>query len=240
MSETIVIVGSDSAIGRAVAAHYSASTLIHLNDELHNIKYLKQRVDELKAAHTSIDRLFFCHMQEPARTFTVTDEQFEQTFAYNYLSRHIISYGLGALITKSVVSIHRRSTDETVYIRDLELKNNYQKAKAETHIQRLIDLWTIHFHEKHNVLTIGFDAGNVKEDASFMTSMFAKSAVDAVAPLWPLLEQSPAVILANKDGQLNTSARAYHPGKAYEPFMETSRKLVIAQHTRTVLEAKEK
>lgn len=239
MTETIIIVGSDSAAGRAIAAHYSASTLIHVNDELHSIYVLKARIDDIKKEHATIDRVFFCHYIQPANTLTLTDEQFEHTFAYNYLSRHVISYGLGASIQKSVVSIHPRSTDDTVFIRDLELKNAYKKSTVATHIQRLVDLWLIHFHEKHAVLTIGYDAGNVKEEASFMTSMFAKSAADALVPLWPLLEQPAAVILANKDAQIDTSARSYHPGKAYELFMETNRKLVVAQHVCTVLDAKE-
>lgn len=72
-----------------------------------------------------------------------------------------------------------------------------------------------------------------------MTSMFSKSAADALAPLWPLLAQQHAVVLATGDTHIDTTARNYHPGKAYELFMETSRKLVIAQHNRTVLQAKD-
>lgn len=239
MTETILIVGSDNALGRAVAEHFAASTIIRIDDQLHNIHFLKTRIDALKETHDTIDRLFFCHYEKPASKLTLTDEQFERAFAYNYLSRHIISYGLGARVTQSVVSLHPHANDDTVYIRDLELKDGYKKSKVDTHIQRLLDLWTIHFHEKHNVLTIGYEAGSVKEEASFMTSMFSKSAADALAPLWPLLAQQHAVVLATGDTHIDTTARNYHPGKAYELFMETSRKLVIAQHNRTVLQAKD-
>lgn len=238
MTETILIVGSDNAFGRAVAEHFSASTIIRLDEQLHNITFLKQQVEKLKQAHDTIDYVFFCHREKATSQWTTTKENVERAFAYNYVSRHIISYGLGDRITKAVVSIHRRAKDETVYVRDLELKDSYQKSKANTHIRRLMDLWAVHFHEKHGVLTIGFDPGTVKERASFFTALFAKPAAVAFEPLWPLLEEEPSIVLVNGSERIDTTDRAYHPGKAYEVFMETSRKLVVAQHTQNVMQAK--
>lgn len=228
---TTMIIGATTALGQAVAQQTNG-TVISVPESFDTLQQLQQMIDEVKSQHTHIDTLYFCAYDMPSKQLTLLDH-FEESFFRQYITRFLWLYSMAPLLANSdtplVISFHPNGGDERLNFHDIELRNSYTQKLAAKHIPRLLDLALLHFHEKFDTIrTVAFDPGAIKEEQNFLMKLHAISAQDAVQHAQRFVETHTGnMLIGNTKGAVDITTHAYHPGKAYELYMETHRKLTI-------------
>jgi hypothetical protein len=176
--KTILTTGGASGFGKGIALHYlkkgdrviavgssSANGDIFLSEakgfgaeeravfikaDLSLKRENKRIIGEINERFTSLDMLVFCASKHSAE-YTETAEGIELTFALDYLSRFILSYGLKESLEKTdgpvVLNICGTGMKGEVNWNDLEHKEGFHAQKVMMHGSRLNDLSGVSFSQ---------------------------------------------------------------------------------------------
>jgi len=108
-------------------------------------------VEHIKEQFTTIDVLIFCATKHN-RIYTETKEGFESSFALDYLSRFILSYGLKEILETSsepmILNVGGTGMNGNVDWDDLQHKEHYEPQKVMMHGSRLNDLSGVEFAKR--------------------------------------------------------------------------------------------
>ena len=174
--KTILITGGASGIGKALAIHYlnkgqrviaigssskngdlfnsevkqlgAKERAIYIQADLSLVKENHRIIQEVKNHVIALDSLIFCAAKH-SKTYTETAEGLEFTFALDYLSRYILSYGLKELLeqadTPLILNICGSGMKGDVNWSDLQHKKKFSPQNVMMHGSRLNDLSGVAF-----------------------------------------------------------------------------------------------
>ena len=257
--KTILITGGASGLGKGVAMHYlkagrrviavgssQANGDIFLNEakldvadkaffiqaNLSLVKENQRVIKEVKERFPSIDMLIFCASKH-SKTYTETQERLEHTFALDYLSRFILSYGLKECLEKTenpvIMNVCGSGMSGAVNWDDLQHKNSFKTMKVMMHGSRLNDLSGVSFVQNDTAGKIKYmmynpwavkTPGMLGEFSSpvtrFIYKLIGKSVTQAAAIISKLLENQPALAFSayREHKKLNLSHPSYCPENA--------------------------
>ncbi|MFZ4861029.1 SDR family NAD(P)-dependent oxidoreductase [Sphingobacterium sp. Mn56C] len=175
-----------------------------------------------------LDGLIFCATKHN-KTYIETSEGLEFSFALDYLSRFILSYGWKEWLEKNnnpfILNICGTGLKGNVNWEDMQHKNSFVPLKVMMHASRLNDLSGVQFAKNDTVGKIKYilynpmavntpgmgDTGNLLFDLIF--KLMAKPVEKAIIPILELLENLPA-------GYLNSYTRRKQNSLKKETFDE--------------------
>jgi hypothetical protein len=180
--KTILITGGASGLGKGVALHYlkngdrviaigssekngesfyneakqigAEERAVYIQANLSLVKENQRIVKEIVNRFSSLDMVIFCATKH-SKTYTETQEKIELTFALDYLSRFILSYGLKECLERAenpiIMSVCGTGMKGAVNWNDLQHKNNFEAQKVMMHGSRLNDLSGVAFVQNDTV-----------------------------------------------------------------------------------------
>lgn len=161
--EKVIVIGSSLANGENYIKE--AKTLgaekraIFIKADLSLIDENLRVIEEVKNIVDSIDALIFCAAKHN-QIYTETKEGFESTFALDYLSRFLLSYGLKEHLEKSklpiILNICGTGMNGEVNWSDLQHKEKFKAQAVMMHGSRLNDLSAVGFHQNDSVKKIKY------------------------------------------------------------------------------------
>lgn len=108
MGNRIIVIGSSQKNGDAFLNEArqlgTNERAVFMQADLSLISENKRIVEEIKSRFPALDTLIFCATKH-SKEYTETAEGFELTFALDYLSRFILSYGLKECLEKTETPI---------------------------------------------------------------------------------------------------------------------------------------
>jgi len=268
--KTILITGGASGLGKGVAMHYlktgervvaigssktNGDTLyneakqlgatdraFYIQANLSLIKENERVVKEVKERFSSIDMLIFCATKH-SKTYTETQEGFELTFALDYLSRFILSYGLKECLEKTespiILNVCGTGMSGAVNWNDLQHKNSFKPMKVMMHGSRLNDLSGVSFVQNDTtkkikyimynpmaVQTPGMEAFS-NSITKFIYKIIGKSVNNATTIIVKNLNNPPNENLSayRENKKLNLSHSSYNPENAKRLYSLTTAQL---------------
>jgi len=269
--KTILITGGANGLGKGVAMHYlkkgdrvitvgsskdngdifyyeakrsgAAERALYIQANLSLVKENQRVIEIIKERFRSIDVLIFCATKH-SKTYTETQEGLELTFALDYLSRFILSYGLKECLEKTdcpvILNICGSGMMGAVNWNDLQHKNSFDALKVMMHGSRLNDLSGISFAQNDTVGKIKYIMYNpwavqtpgMREALSspimkLLFKVIGKSVNQAVIIIAKLLDNPPAVTLSayREHKKLNLSDAPYNPENAQRLYSLTTKLL---------------
>lgn len=242
--KTILITGGTNGIGKAIAMHYikkGARVIVvgssgvngeafrndakalgaedratYLQANLSLVKENERIVEEIKFQFHSLDTMIFCASKH-SKTYSETEEGFENTFALAYLSRFILSYGLKECLEKSenpvIFNVCAPGMKGEVNWDDLQHKNSFVTQQVSFHGSRLNDLLGVAFTKNDTVgkikyilynpwavQTTGvlelFDSPLMKNVMKLTYKIIGKPVEKAIIPIIELLYNPPVSSLS--------------------------------------------
>jgi len=253
--KTILITGGASGLGKGVAMHYlqagerviavgcskancdifynetkqldATDRAFYIQADLSLVKENQRVVEEVKERFQSIDTLIFCATKH-SKTYTETQDGFELTFALDYLSRFILSYGLKECLEKAespvIMNVCGSGMTGAVNWDDLQYKNSFNALKVMMHGSRLNDLSGVSFTQNDTVGKIKYIVYNpwaVKTPGmeafsspvtKFIYKVIGKSVSQAAMIIANLLDNPPTLTLSayRENKKLNLSHASYN------------------------------
>jgi len=181
--KTILITGGASGLGRGIARHYLANgyrviavgnsarngktfcseglqfgagteKAVFIQADLSLISENKRLIEEIKNNFPTIDMLIFCASRH-CNEYSETAEGLEFSFALDYLSRFLLSYGLKECLERTdnpvIMNICGTGMKGQVNWEDLQNKDSFNPMKVMMHGSRLNELSAVAFAEKDTV-----------------------------------------------------------------------------------------
>ncbi|SFB29067.1 NAD(P)-dependent dehydrogenase, short-chain alcohol dehydrogenase family [Amycolatopsis marina] len=153
--DTVIAIGSNETKGRSLVADAARTgfgdRLRFVRADLSSVAENQRVVTEISRDHPAVDALvLFANRQSPRRQETT--EGLEHTFALYYLSRYLLSRGLGPVLDASpdpvIVSVAGvGNTAGSVNWDDLQLTRRYSTLRAQLQAGRANDLLGVAFAE---------------------------------------------------------------------------------------------
>lgn len=240
--ECVIAIGSSSQNGdtfREEARRLGAEDrAIFIQADLSLIKENRRIIEEIKARFPSFDALVFGATKHN-KVYTETSEGIEASFALDYLSRFILSYGLKESLEKAdrpvIMNICGSGMKGNVNWEDLQHNNSFDPQKVMMHGSRLNDLSGVAFAQNDTVGKVKYVLYNpwavqtpgMQKDAGPLTKLMykiiGKSVEKAVEPIAALLENPPSSALSayREYKQLDLNLATYNPQNAKRLY-ETS------------------
>jgi len=265
--KTILITGGANGLGKGVAMHYlkkgesviavgssKSNGVVFYNDakqldaadraffiqaNLSLVKENQRVVEEMKERFQAIDILIFCASKH-SKTYSETQEGFELTFALDYLSRFILTYGLKECLEKTdnpvILNVCGTGMSGAVNWDDLQHKNSFNAMKVMMHGSRLNDLSGVSFIQNDTtrkikyimynpwaVQTPGMEAFS-SPVTKFIYKLIGKPVSKAATIISELLDNPPASNLSayREHKMLDLSHASYNPENAQRLFILTS------------------
>ena len=193
-----------------------------------------------------MDLLILCASTQKYReNYLETEDGLEFTFALNYLSRHILSFGLKELLEKGanpvIMNVCAPGMKGTVKWEDLQYKENFNSDKAKFHGSRLNDLLGVYFNQNDTVKKIKYILFNpwaVQSPAALnvydnpvknmlikvVYKLIGKPVDKAIIPMLQLLENPPKMSLSafKQEKEVDLTMETYNKGNAKRLFHITS------------------
>ncbi len=156
--DQILVVGSSTTHGTAFlqeAAQLGATDrAVYLQADLSLIVENRRLIEKVNKQVSALDALIFCATKHSA-VYTETAEGLELTFALDYLSRFLLSYGLKGTLEKAahpvILNICGSGMKGEVDWDDLQHKKQFAKQKVMMHGSRLNDLSGVAFAQNDSV-----------------------------------------------------------------------------------------
>lgn len=251
--DRVIVVGSSSIKGDNFYNEAKSLGLenraIFIQANLSLVKENQRVIKKIKDRFKALDMLILCASTQKYReNYLETEEGFEFTFALNYLSRHILSFGLKELLEKStnpvIMNVCAPGMKGTVNWDDLQHKDNFNSDKAKFHGSRLNDLLGVYFNQNDTVDKIKYilfnpwavqtpGALNVYDKpiknliTKLMYKLIGKPVDKAIIPMINLLENPPKMYLSafKQYKEVDLNMKTYNKGNAKKLFKITSRLL---------------
>lgn len=180
--KTILITGGASGLGKGIAMHYlkkgervivigssskngetfckeaeqlgAQERAVFMKANLSLVSENQRIIEEVKSRFSTLDTLVFCAAKH-SKEYTETAEGLETTFALDYLSRFILSYGLKECLEKTdnpiIMNVCGSGMKGEVNWDDLQHKNSFDSGKVMMHGSRLNDLSGVSFVQNDTV-----------------------------------------------------------------------------------------
>ena len=268
--KTILITGGASGFGKGVAMHYlkagerviavgssksngdiflneakkldATDRAFYIQADLSLVKENQRAVEELRERFQSLDMLIFCATKH-SKKYIETQEGLEFTFALDYLSRFILSYGLKVCLEKTdcpvILNVCGSGMKGTVNWNDLQHKNSFEALKVMMHGSRLNDLSGVSFVQNDTTSKIKYIMYNpwavktpgMEAFGSSVTKLIykviGKSVNQAAMIIVKLLDNPPDTNLSayREHKKLNLSHASYNPENAQRLYSITAKLL---------------
>lgn len=214
MGDRVIVVGSSVKNGDAFLNEAKqlgvGERAVYIQANLSLVKENRRIVEEVKTRFPVLDMMIFCATKH-SKEYTETVEGFELTFALDYLSRFILSYGLKECLEKTdspiLMNVCGTGMKGEVNWNDLQHKNNFPAQKVMMHGSRLNDLSGVAFTVNDKVGKIKYilynpmavqTPGMTEVSGTMMKLIYkviGKSVEKAVLPITLLLDKPPAAAL---------------------------------------------
>lgn len=156
--DRVIAIGSSTLNGdqflKEASALHASERAIFIQGDLSLASENIRIVYDIKTQYPMIDKLILCASRHH-QTYTETVEGFEASFALDYLSRFIFSYGLKEALENSdspvIMNICGTGMDGEVSWNDLQHKNSFIPMKVMMHGSRLNDLLAVAFTQNDKV-----------------------------------------------------------------------------------------
>ena len=245
---TILITGGASGLGRGVAFHYLAKgdrviavgnsvmngaafisdvkqigaeeRAVFIPADLSLVKENKQVIEKIDDSFTAIDALIFCASRH-CKDYSETAEGFEFSFALDYLSRFVLSYGLKKCLEKAerpvIMNICGAGMKGNVNWDDLQHKSDFDPMSVMMHGSRLNELSATSFVHSDGIGKIKYILYNpmavktpgMMEFANTSMKLYyklaAKPVEKAVIQIAALLDNPPEAAITAYTEQKKTS-----------------------------------
>jgi len=265
--KTILITGGANGLGKGVAMHYlkkgerviavgssktngdvfyndakqlnAADRAFFIQANLSLVKENQRVVEEVKKRFHAIDVLILCASRH-SKTYTETQEGLELTFALDYLSRFILTYGLKECLERTdnpvIMNVCGTGMSGGINWDDLQHKKSFNAMKVMMHGSRLNDLSGVSFTQNDTtgkikyimynpwaVLTPGMEAFS-KPVTKFIYKLIGKPVSKAATIIAELLDNLPAPNFSafREHKKLDLSHASYHPENAKRLYILTS------------------
>ena len=265
--KTILITGGASGIGKGVAMYYlkkgeqviaigssskngdafrnearqvgAEDRAVFIQANLSLVKENRRIIEEIKTRFPPLDTLVFCAAKH-SKAYTETAEGLEFTFALDYLSRFILSYGLKECLEKTgnpvIMSVCGSGMKGNVNWDDLQHKDSFAPQKVMMHGSRLNDLSGVAFVQNDTVGKIKYilynpwavqTPGMLEGSSQLMKLMYktiGKPVEKAVVPIAELLDNppSPALSAYRERKKLNLTLPTYDEKNAKRLYETTT------------------
>lgn len=238
--KTLLITGGANGLGKGIAMHYlkkgdrviaigsssanserfyneasqlgAAERALYIQADLSLIKENQRVIEEVKSRSPSLDMLIFCATKH-SKAYTETAEGLELTFALDYISRFLLSYGLKEWLEKAenpvVINVCGSGMKGDVNWSDLQFKSNFEAQKVMMHASRLNDLSGVAFAGNDTVAKIHYILYNpwavqtpgMMEVYSnplmkLMYKIIGKPVEKSIVPIIELLDTPPSLALS--------------------------------------------
>ncbi len=239
----VIAIGSSSANGdvfyneaRQLSAEKRA---IFIQANLSLVKENQRVIEDIKNRFDSLDAIVFFATKH-RKEYIQTQEGFEFTFALDYLSRFVLSYGLKEALEKSknpiILNICGTGMKGEVNWNDLQHRNSFEAQKVMMHGSRLNDLAAVTFTQNDTVGKIKYilynpwavqTPGMMEMYSSpfmkLMYKMIGKSIDKAIVPITELLNNPPASALSayRERKKLNLAMPTYNQENAKKLYSMT-------------------
>ena len=232
--KTILITGGASGIGKGLAMHYlkkgdrviaigssaingdafnseakqigAGDRAVFMRANLSLITENRRIIEEVKTRFPALDMVIFCAAKH-SKEYTETAEGLEFTFALDYLSRFVLSYGLKELLEKAdsptILNVCGTGMKGEVNWNDLQHKTSFASQKVMMHGSRLNDLSGVAFAQNdtaNNVKYVLYNPMAVKTPGMIEFSgllmkliykAIGKPVEKAVLPIIEILDNPP-------------------------------------------------
>lgn len=219
--DTVIAIGSSAVKGNALlddAARIGGSERIEfIRADLSSIAENRAVVDDITERYHAIDALaLFANRQAPARVTTA--EGLEQTFALYYLSRYLLSHGLGPMLARGdngvIVNVAGVGmTKGEIHWDDLQLQHGYGMMTAQLQAGRANDLLGVALasEREHRVRSVLYHPGFTRSgDLSMLpvalrtsiraaARLSARPIAESIAPIHGFIDAPPSVALSAVD-----------------------------------------
>jgi len=256
--KTILITGGASGLGKGVALHYLAAgdRVIAISNSTANgeafmgeakelgaedragffqadlslVEETKRIVEAIKSDFPCLDVLAF-FASKHSREFSETSEGFEVSFALDYMSRFILSYGLKKTLEKAhdpiIINVCGTGMKGNVNWNDLQHKSYFDPMKVMMHGSRLNELSGVAFASNDAIGKIKYILYNpmavqtpgMMEFSNGAMKLYYTLAANpiekAVLPIVILLDNPPATVLSAYKKNKNVSLDSPNFDKEY-------------------------
>lgn len=237
--KTILITGGANGLGKGIAMHYlkngervivvgssakngdafldeakqlgAGERAFFIQANLSLVSEARRVVEEVKTHFPALDMVVFCATKH-SKEYTETAEGFELTFALDYLSRFILSYGLKECLEKTdspvLMNVCGTGMKGEVNWNDLQHENNFVAQTVMMHGSRLNDLSGVAFTGNDAVGKIKYiiynpmavqTPGMMAVSGTMMKLIYkiiGKTVEKAILPITQLLDNPPTAKLS--------------------------------------------
>jgi len=268
--KTVLVTGGASGIGKGIAMHYlgngdqviaigssakngdafynqskqigAGERAVFIQADLSLVAGNRRTIEEIKTHFPILDTVIFCAAKH-SNEYIETSEGLELTFALDYLSRFVLSYGLKELLEKSdnpvIMNVCGTGMKGEVNWDDLQHKASFPSQKVMMHGSRLNDLSGVAFTQNDTAGKIKYILYNpmavqtpgMAEYGGLLMKLIYKAIgkpVDrAVVPIIELLNNPPASALSayRERKKLDLTLPAYDKGNAKRLYEVTTKLL---------------
>lgn len=249
--DRVIAIGSSDATNAEICTFAKEEKLeeqlVYLEKDLSLVKGNRVLVEEISQLTDHLDAVFFCasrHMTERA----TTADGIEYSFALDYLSRYVLSYGLKPLLEKGenpmIMNFCGTGVDGEVNWDDLQYEQNFDPMLTMMHGSRLNNLLGVEFarrEKSHKIKYMLYNPSTVKTPgmiAFFGPSMKSymdengkelSDAVDIV--MYHVAHQPESNISAYiENEEMDLSRSIYNPEKAEKLYTITEELLEKINH----------
>jgi len=232
----VIAIGSSAASGDVFKDEArqlgAAERAVYIQADLSLVKENQRVIDEVKSRFDAFDALLFFATKH-SKTRTQTTEGFEVTFALDYLSRFILSYGLKECLEKAadpiILNVCGTGMKGDVNWGDLQHRSSFDSQKVMMHGSRLNDLSGVGFVQNDTAGKIKYvlynpwavqTPGMMELYSSLLMKLMYKiigKPIDkAVIPIIELLDNPPNAALSayRERKKLDTTLPSYSPDNA--------------------------
>lgn len=231
----VIAVGSSQANGNTFkdeAKRLTENRAVYIQANLSLVKENRRIIEDIKSRFESLDAIIFCAAKH-SKAYTETDEGLETTFALDYFSRFVLSYGLKECLEKAdnpvILNICGSGMKGDVSWDDLQHKSQFDAQKVMMHGSRLNDLSGVAFAQNDMVGKIKYilynpwavqTPGMMEVYGSpvmkLMYKIIGKPVEKAAVPIVELLDNPPELSLSayRERKKLSISLASYNQENA--------------------------
>jgi hypothetical protein len=233
--DRVIAVGNSILNGEAFcneAKHLGAEkNAVFIHTDLSLVNENRWIIEEIKNRFPALDMLIFCASKHNKK-YTETAEGFEYTFALDYLSRFILSYGLKGCLENAgspiIMNVCGTGMKGEVNWDDLQHKTQFNPQRVMMHGSRLNDLSGVAFTYNDNIGKIKYilynpwavqTPGMMDYGGQLMKlayKIIGKPVEKAVIPIIELLDHPPSATLSayRERKEINLTMASYNKENA--------------------------